>query len=97
MLERGLGRDRVAEPAGGELERSVHVLDLDHGLELDARALRPLEQLPAGRVAPAVVRVVEDQRRGGEPLDRDRLALRISSVPSFCAAVLKSWTGASPY
>ena len=25
------------------------------------------------------------------------VSLRIKSVPSFCAAALKSWTGASPY
>ena len=65
MLERGLRRDRVAETAGSELERGVHVLDLDHGLELDAGPLRALLQLAPSRVAPAVVRVVEDQRRRG--------------------------------
>ena len=64
MLEGGLRRDRVAEPADRELEGRVHVLDLDHRLELDAGALGALLQLPPRRVAPAVVGVVEDQRRG---------------------------------
>jgi hypothetical protein len=65
--------DRVAEPAQGQIERRVDVLHLDHGLDRDARALRALRDLPARRILGAEARVVEDQRRVGEPLDRHRL------------------------
>ena len=88
VRERRPRRDRVPETARRQLERGFHVLDLDHRLELDACLLRPLLELAAGRVAPAVVGVVEDQRRLGETLDRDRLAhaLRLAAdVDDFLA------------
>src|SRR5215218_1279947 len=56
------GADGVAEPTGGEVERGLDVLDLDLGLERHARALGAVRELAARRVAPAVARVVEDQR-----------------------------------
>ena len=67
-------RDGVAEPAGGQLQRGGHVLDLDLRLDLHARLLRALAQLAAHRVVGAEARVEEDQRRVGEALDRHRLA-----------------------
>ena len=88
MRERRPRRDRVPEAARRQLEGGLHVLDLDHRLELNACLLRPLLELAAGRVAPAVVGVVEDQRRLGESLDRDRLAhaLRLAAdVDDFLA------------
>ena len=42
--------DRVAEPARGEVERRLDVLDLDHRLDRDAGALRALRELAARRV-----------------------------------------------
>ena len=68
--------DGVAEPARGELERRGQVLDLDRRLDPHAGLLRALAQLAAHRVVGAPARVVEDQRRLGERLDRDRLARR---------------------
>ena len=66
--------DRVAEAAGGEVERGGHVLDLDQRLEPHAGRLRALAQLDADRVLRGPAGVVEDQRRVGELLDRHRLA-----------------------
>ena len=65
---------RVAEAAGGELQRGGDVLDLDLRLELHPGRLRALAQLAAHRVVGAPARVVEDQRRVGESLDRHRRA-----------------------
>ena len=76
----GARRDGVAEPAGGELERRGHVLDLDLRLEHDARALGALAQLAADRVHARPAGVEQDQRRGGEPLDRHRLAHALGSA-----------------
>ena len=47
--------------------------DLDHRPQRDAGALGPVDELAAHRVVGAVLGVVEDQRRVGERLDRDRL------------------------
>src|SRR3954452_18576014 len=73
--ERHLARaDGVAEAARGELERRLDVLDLDLGLERHARALGAVGELAAGGVRPAEARVIEDQRRLREALDRHGLA-----------------------
>ena len=42
----------VADPLLRELERRLHVLDLDDGRERHPGELRPLDELPPRRVGP---------------------------------------------
>ena len=67
-LEAPLGRHRVAEAAGHQLQRAGHLLDLDLGLDAHALALGPLGQLAARRVERAVAGGRQDQRQAGQPL-----------------------------
>ena len=58
--------DGVADAARDQLERRLDVLDLDHRFQPQPGELSALGQLPAGRVLPAVVGVVEHQVGLGE-------------------------------
>src|SRR3954468_17694920 len=66
------GSDGGPEPAHREIEGGLDVLALDLRLDRHAGPLRALGELAARRVVGAEARVVEDQGRLGEPLDRPR-------------------------
>ena len=69
----GAGEVGVADAGGDEPQRDVLELDLDLRLQADAEGLRALGELAADRVVVGGLGVVEDQRRGGELLDRGGL------------------------
>ena len=64
----GGGHDGVARASRHQVECRVDVFDLDACGELDTGKLRSLGELATGGIAPAVVRVVQD-----EPCRRDLL------------------------
>ena len=76
--QHGAGRDRRPHALGHELQRGLHVLDLDPGLDHHARLLSPRGELAPGRIVEAVADVVEDQRRRGHLGDRHRTLPRLA-------------------
>ena len=68
--------DRVPQPARGELQGRLDVLDVDLRLDGDADALGKLGELAAHGVLRAVARVGQDERHARERLDRDRRRTR---------------------
>ena len=66
------GRDRIAEATGGELQRTLRMLNVEVGEQRDTRFLCACRELTARWIGKPSARVVEDKPLAGHIFDADR-------------------------